>query len=170
MLKSWMQVGIWVSAVVISASPAKAEAQDAGRFVGVVAGKSQYDLSGTGTASIVGVRLGTQIHPYLSLEAGVSHLRYRSQGEEWTRHLFPEIQLQLLRSSGALRPYLGIGAGASQRSYGEVSSFDLTLSTAAGVRVPLGSGMEAQAELRVRAVDPWVGTTADWSVGLAKRW
>lgn len=170
MLKSG--AGVWsaVMMAAVVAVPTNMAAQESDRFVGISAGPSQYDLSGTGTEAAFGLRFETPLNPWLVFETAVTHLEYKSQSRVTVRHVFPEAQVQLHRTSGALRPYLGVGGGASWRSTSAGNSFDPTLSVAGGVRIPLGADWRAQGELRVRAVDPWTGTTADWGIGIARRW
>jgi hypothetical protein len=47
---------------------------------------------------------------------------------------------------------------------GRESATDLTGSMAGGVRVPLAAGWAIGGELRIRAIDPFHGTTGDWGL------
>jgi hypothetical protein len=50
-----------------------------------------------------------------------------------------------------------------------VSTADATLSAAGGARVRLPGGWGLGGELRIRAVEPFIGTTADWGLSLIRR-
>lgn len=129
-------------------------------------GVSQYDLSGTGTTPFFAARLDVPLGRVLVIEPGVAYLPYEEQFGARTRHLLPEVQLQVQRSRGVFRPYLGVGVGLSRAVRPGPDESDVTASVAAGTRVLRLGGWLIRAELRVRAIDPWTGTTADWALGL----
>jgi hypothetical protein len=150
-------------------TPSMGAAQESGRAVSVLAGPSQYDLAGTGTTPFVALRLDLPVHRRLVLEPGFAYLSYESQGGARIHHVLPEAQLHVTGVGDAFRPYLGGGIGASWATSAADDEIDLTLSVATGLRVRAGSGWILRGELRVRAIDPWTGTTADWGVGVGKR-
>ncbi len=83
--------------------------------------------------------------------------------------LFPEMQLQLVRPHGLLRPFLGAGAGLSLDSRDTAPGGELAPSAGAGFRMLLAPNWSGRAELRLRAIDPWTGSAAEWTLGLARR-
>jgi hypothetical protein len=133
---------------------------------GVVGGAAQYDLSGTGTVPFGGLRVDVvpERARYLVLEAGIHTLRYETQAADFHRLWFPEGSVQLQLPGRVARPYLGLGAGHTFGSEGSAP----TLSASVGSRFRVAGSWSLRTELRVRSVDPWVGTTADWGLGLSR--
>lgn len=133
---------------------------------GIISGASQYDLSGTGTQWFSGLRI--EVVPSslrnLVIEGGVHHLSYRTQSDDQRRHWFPEVSAQLQLTDRVVRPYIGVGAGYSFTS-GDSAP---TLSASLGSRIEVCPGWLMRLELRVRSVDPWAGTTADWGIGVSR--
>lgn len=154
---------------ILTVLPAPAAAQQPERALMVIAGPSQYDLGGTGTAPFGAVRLALPLGRTFVFEPGLTYLSYTSQFDPRIHHILPEAQLQAQLPGETFRPYLGAGLGASLAVSEGDEVMDLTLSGAAGVRVLLGSGWMLGGELRVRVIDPWTGTTADWGFGLGRR-
>lgn len=157
------------AAVLLLAPPRSAEAQEPVRAVTLLAGPSQYDLGGTGTTPAVAARVDLPLTPLLLLEPGFTYLPYDNQFGPRIHHLLPEVQLQVQRPGGELRPYLGVGSGASFAVRPGDDDTDLTLSTAAGLRWLPTPGWVLRGEFRVRVIEPWVGTTGDWSLGVGRR-
>ncbi len=135
--------------------------------VGLVAGASQFDLSGTGTTAIVGARFETRLRRWLLAEAALSTFRPEEQSDPRVRYTVPELQLQLQAPGRLVRPYLGVGGGWVLASDDRPSRG--TMSGAGGVRVPLaGARVALRAELRVRGIGRnFSGSTAEWLGGLA---
>jgi hypothetical protein len=158
----------FVAAALLSTTVASpATAPDHEPALAVVAGVSQYDLSGTGTTAFGAVRLELPIGERLVVEPGLTYLPYESQGGRRTHHLLPEVQLQV-QTRRTIRPYLGVGVGSSWAVTPGRDFHDLTLSAATGVRVLTRSGWILGGELRVRTIDPWTGTTGDWGLRIAR--
>lgn len=162
-------------AALMSIAAARAQAQQAGGMpasaryaIGVVAGATQFDLSGTGTTAVIGVRAEDELKRWLVGEAALGFFRPTQQsGGERPWYSIPEAQLQLQLPLGAVRPYIGAGGGwviASGNTTG-------TASGAAGLRAMLPAvGLDARAELRVRGISrSFSGSTAEWTLGLARR-
>ncbi|HUF75024.1 MAG TPA: hypothetical protein VMM35_02040 [Longimicrobiales bacterium] len=162
---SWRTLAL---AGALVAAPLPTAAQAAAPAPSVRAGTSQYDLAGTGTAPFVALGVDIPVVRRLLLEPGIAYLPYESQAGARTHHLLPEIQLQWTGTGRGLRPYLGAGLGASWAIRPGEDRFDPTLSTAAGLRVATDSGWIVRGELRVRAIDPWTGTSADWGIGVGR--
>ena len=162
-----------IVASLVLALPTAGASQESGS-VGLLGGVSQFDLSGTGTVPSVSFRGNTSLDRALLGEVAFTYLAYTSQGDRQVNHLLPELQAHLQWPREGLRPYLGVGGGLSHAwadlgGAGDASETDLTVSVAGGVRIPIGTHWVVQAELRVRSIDPWVGTTGDWGIGLAGR-
>jgi hypothetical protein len=170
-----MSIRITAAALLAVAALATNELQAQERAsVSVVGGVTEYDLSGVGDRRIMGLRAEIPISGPFIVQPGVSYMNYRDQFSDPVRgprsHLwFPEVQLQAELPFRALRPYAGVGAGASLQFLDGNSNIDATLSVAAGLRVDLPAGFGIGGELRVRAVDPWAGSTADFALSVSRR-
>jgi hypothetical protein len=102
---------------------------------------------------------------------GVIYMDYRDRDlPDAPRHhiWFPEAQVQAELTVGPLRPYLGVGAGVALESVEGQRFTEATLSAALGARLPVGARLLLGAELRLRAVDPFTGSTSD--LGLSAGW
>lgn len=146
-----------------------AQTQPSGTTVAVVAGPFQYDLSGTGTSVFGAARVEIPLARYVLLEPGLTFARYDAQFGSAVSLFFPEVQIQLGGTGGQLNPYLGAGVGPAFAFSNGASDTELALSAAAGIRVRVTSTWGARGELRVRAIDPFVGTTAEWGIGISRR-
>ncbi len=144
--------------------------------VAVAAGGSEFDLSGTGWAPVVAVRVDRAVHPRLRVEGAVAVARPEQQFGATTTLVTPEVQLQwapgavgLGSEALVIRPYLGLGAGwAHDFRPDREDPDDVTFSGALGFRLPVGpaarSGLEA--ELRARFLDTgFHGSGADFTLG-----
>jgi hypothetical protein len=69
----------------------------------------------------------------------------------------------------AIRPFVGSGLGVAFAWRGGASALDLTLSAGASVRVKLLGPWKGRAELRVRSIDPFHNTVAEWTFGIARQ-
>ena len=156
------------------ASPAAAQhaPADLGRpryAVGVVAGASQFDLSGTGTAGLLGARVEAELRRWLVAEGAVGFFRPGEQFGGRASYAIPEAQLQVQFPGRVVRPYLGAGGGYVFASGG--GDAEGTASGAGGLRVALpGAGLDARGELRVRGIgQSFAGSTAEWTLGVGYR-
>jgi hypothetical protein len=135
----------------------------------LVAGVSQYDLSGTGTTAVLGMRLDAELRRWLVAEAALGFFRPEEQVGERMRYTLPEAQLQVQWPGRVVRPYLGAGGGylLADGSRGRQG----TASASGGARVALpGARVDARGELRVRGVGSrFSGAAAEWVVGLGYR-
>lgn len=136
--------------------------------LGVAAGPSPYDLSGTGTGAAGAVLLAWAPLRGLVVEPGVTVFTYRSQFDERTTWLFPELSIQGELPLGRVRPFLGGGAGGGFVASGTGQTV-ATLHAVGGLRIALGEGWGALGEMRVRAVRPWTGNTVDFLFGVSRR-
>lgn len=140
-----------------------AESEAQGVTLGV--GASSYDLSGTGTSPVVSVRYDAPVAQRVHWQAGVGFFRYGSQGGRNVEILMPEGGVELHALSFPL--YLGAGVGYTFESDGFED--EPTLYGALGLDLTIAERWALRPELRVRAVDPWVGTMADFTVGVRRQ-
>ena len=105
--------------------------------LGIAAGPSPYDLSGTGTGAAVGGFLAWRPVRGLVVEPGLTVFSYRSQFDERTTLMLPELSIQGELVAGRFRPFLGGGAGGAFALSG-VPSTSVTLHAVGGARLDLG--------------------------------
>lgn len=153
--------------LILSVVPALA--QEVGRpALGVGVGPSAYDLSGTGTSFVIAARIEYPPVNVLTLEVSVSYFEYTPQlSIRAERFLFPEVSVQGNLPLGPVWPYLGGGLGFAAVVSGRSDSH-LTVHGAFGARLRLPGHWGVRGELRLRSVDPFVGNTADFTVGVAR--
>lgn len=144
-----------------------APAQSARTDYSASVGASPYDLSGTGTASVFGLAMDTELAPFLLVESGIRFFSYKSQFSDRISYLLPEFSIKFLPLKKALTPYLAVGGGiaASVQGPGETN---LALHTALGLRARLHAGVFLQTEARLRSIDPWTGSTLDLTFGIGR--
>ena len=82
--------------VALLALPVAAAGQD-GRHVAVMAGRSEYDLSGVDRSNLYAVRLALPVRANLLAEGSLSYVHTRQQFGR-TDLWIPEVQLQLYRT------------------------------------------------------------------------
>jgi hypothetical protein len=80
--------------------------------------------------------------------------------------LLPEMGL-LARVPVGIPLLFGVGVGHTLGVKGDPDD-DATLYTALGLELEDRSGWAVRPELRVRAVDPWTGTIADFTIGVRR--
>lgn len=137
--------------------------------ISIVAGASQFDLAGTGTAPAFGIRLDRAVAPWLVTQASLSTLSPKEQLGTRNRYFIPEIQVQGQLRHEKVRPYLGIGTGFFLGNNG--SRKRATYSAALGTRVRVPERpIDLLLELRLRGIgETFSGSAAEWTAGLAYR-
>jgi hypothetical protein len=123
------------AALLLVPSIATAQAAGAAPSFGVTAGVLEFDLAGTGTRRFVGARAQIPLTALLLLKPGLIYMNHRERGlaNAPRHHLwYPEAQIQAQVAVGALRPYLGIGAGVAVESVEGQRFTEATLSAALG--------------------------------------
>ena len=135
--------------------------------LGIAAGPSPYDLAGTGTGTAIGGFLPWRPARGLVVEPGLTVFSYRSQFDERTNLVLPEVSIQGELVLGGFRPFLGGGAGGAFALSG-VPSTSLTLHAVGGARVDLGLTWALLGEMRIRSVHPWTGNTVDFLFGVSR--
>lgn len=161
-----------LAAVVLAASPVRAQSSIATtrpRYAAaVVAGASQFDLSGTGTTGFIGARLEADARSWLVTEAALGYLHPKEQSGSRTHYLITEAQLQAQIPGRVVRPYLGGGGGFFSGSNGRGRRG--TASGSVGLRVAMSQLLDARGELRVRGIGKsFGGATAEWTLGVGYR-
>ena len=130
---------------------------------------ASWDLAGTGTGTTVAIRWDHRLADLsapgpLSLELGLGWFQDGQAGQGAVDLLLPEAGLAV----GLPGPfYLGVGAGWAI-GLEDRNGDDLTLWSALGAQVPVAGVWSLRPEIRVRAVDPWVGTVADFALGVRR--
>jgi hypothetical protein len=153
----------------IAISHGRAQSSALVHSAALVAGASQFDLSGTGTTGIVGARFENDIRRWLAVEAAVGFMRPEEQFGSRTLYTIPEGQLQLQFPGRTVRPYLGAGGGYVFASGGRGSRGTASGSTGFRVALP-GNVFDARAELRVRGIgETFGGAAAEWTLGVGRR-
>ena len=140
--------------------------------VQLMAGVSQYDYSGTGTALHLAGRLVRPFGRFIVGEAGVGYTRYDLDvGNEKVQHLIPEVGLQAQFPLGkVLAPYVGVGVGGSFVWISDATELEPTVSGALGIRAAIASVASLIGELRVRGTGSgFEGAAAEWTVGIGFR-
>jgi hypothetical protein len=138
----------------------------------LVAGVSQYDLSGTGNAFTTAVRFDAEVTPSILWEASVGFTFPSQQFGDTTTVVIPEAQVQL-QWPARLAPYIGLGAGISmdfrEEDVGGTQT-EPTFAGALGLRFALTERAGLRAELRVRGIGTgFEGSAAEWNGGLSYR-
>ncbi len=137
--------------------------------VGAAVGISSYDLSGTGTQSILALRATRLVAGrWLLGDLNIASFRPTLQSGRAVTYIFPEVQLQV-QSPTVFSPYAGAGVGLGYASgVGVASSGTITASAAVGARYyGLPNGLALGAELRVRGIGTgFSGSMADGMIGL----
>jgi hypothetical protein len=139
------------------------------RALAVVGGAWQYDLSGTGTSGFGGLRLELPVARLFVIEPDLTYARYSTQFGSSVNYLIPELQAQIQVPGSTIRPFLGGGVGLAHAWAEGDQATDLSLSAGLGTRIRLGALWTARAELRVRSIDPFHGTVAEWTAGIARQ-
>ena len=164
---------ILACALALTSRPASAQsaatppvAEHSRYAAGLVAGVSQFDLSGTGTTALFGARIDAELQRWLVVEGALESFHPQEQFGLNSRYTIPEVQLQVQYPGRVVRPYLGVGGGYMLASDGREKQG--TGSGALGFRVaPQKAPVAVLAELRVRGVGKsFGGSTAEWTVGL----
>ncbi|HSR14990.1 MAG TPA: hypothetical protein VLL51_04520 [Gemmatimonadales bacterium] len=134
-----------------------------------MAGPAPYDLSGTGTGFTASGRLAWRpTGSVLVVEPGLAYFRYTTQNDASSKWFLPEVSAQAEAGLGALRPFLGVGAGAGHESVAGKGRWEATLHLVAGVRLSLGRAWGLRTEARLLSVDPWAGSVVQFGFGVAR--
>ena len=156
-----------LAAVLLAGAPGEAAAQRSAALT-VGGGLAPYDLSGVGTSWVAGGELSTPVGGLMLAEAGSRIFRYEPEAGRHVTHLFPSAGLYLDAGGRDFRVYTGGGVGLSLVPEGRGDT-ELTLHAAGGFRIRIRPRWLVRPEIRVRSVDPWTGTTGEFTVGMTYR-
>jgi hypothetical protein len=135
----------------------------------VSAGRTEYDLSGVGWATVAAARVDLRLLGPLVIEPGLELFRYGTQGATKVTYLMSELSLQVQASLGPVHPYFGTGVGWAPVISGPRGIDGPTLHAAAGSRVDVTTRVSVRGELRIRAIDPWGAAMADITAGIGMK-
>lgn len=133
-------------------------------------GAAPYDLATKGTGGTLGVRLELPSGRRFVIEPGLGYFRYPTPVDVTISYLLPEVSFQYDPSRGAVRPYLGAGAGLAEFASGPGGSRG-TVHAVAGLRLQSAGRVGARFEARIRSIDPLgaSGRVAEITAGLRLR-
>ena len=155
--------------VAVSAIPSQASAQEAARWdFGAAASVVQFDLSGVGTTPGLVLRASRDLSSHLVLETR-GLFAWPDQQSGRSTLFIPEAQLQYRWNLARFSPFVGGGGGFARVSSPLRTDWDATLSIAGGTGIRLTDRVGLIGEMRLRGIDNFTGTTAEWSVGMTWR-
>jgi hypothetical protein len=152
----------------------EAAAAESRRPIGSLSvGVMQFDLSGTGSAPMVALRVDLPWSTHLWFEPGVSIARPDQQFGARSTFVVAEVHAHAMLPLGGFAPYLGGGIGRAfdvrDEEFGGTQA-ELSLAGAVGVRAQLSARAGARAELRIRTLSTELtGWSAEWTAGLSWR-
>jgi opacity protein-like surface antigen len=134
---------------------------------GLSAARIDFDLSGTGSAAGVAARASRDVTRNVGIE--VRGLFARPEQQAGPSTLFaPDIQVQYRWRIARLTPYAGGGVGFAAVKSPIRTDWDPTTSVAVGTGYRLTDRVRLLGEFRLRGFEwDYVGSTAEWSIGLA---
>lgn len=159
--------GALLAGALLAAAPGEVAAQRTAALT-VGGGAALYDLSGVGTSWTAGAELSAPVGSLMLAEVGSRVFRYESRDRRHRTHLFPSAGLYLDAGGRDFRVYAGGGAGVSLVPEGPGGT-ELTLHAAGGFRIRIRPRWLVRPEIRMRSVDPWTGTTGEFTVGMTYR-
>lgn len=151
-------------ALVATLFPARTVAQPA---ISASAGAASYDLSGVGTSGVAAVRFEIPLRPGIEAQMGTGFFWYGTQFDREIAMLLPEVGIQTRPPIG-IPLLVGAGVGHTIGVKGSPDD-DPTLYVAVGLDLEDRAGWAIRPEIRIRAVDPWVGTIGDFTLGVRRR-
>jgi len=167
-----------LAAAAVLAAPSAAMAQrDSAHdrtHVSVMAGITEYDLSGVDQSAIYALRLAVPWHPNLLVEGSLGYVRTEQQFGR-TDLFLPELQAQLQGRWGSFSPYVGLGAGLAidlpKGDTGVNDSMNFAPSFAAGLRVDVAPGVGVRVDGRIHGIEAdFTGTVSALTAGLTFTW
>ena len=128
-----------------------------------------FDLSGTGQATGVAVRMTREMTRHLVLEARGLFTQPTQQFDSSTV-VIPEGQLHYRWHKARWTPFAGAGLGAAAVRSDVGTDWDATVAFSGGTGFRLTDRVGMLGEMRVRGVGwRFTGSLAEWTVGLAWR-
>ena len=147
------------------------------------AGRTEFDLSGTGWATVADVRVDAPLHRFAVVEGGLGWAQTAQSFGEVT-YVLPSVELQAQLPIGPVRPYVGVGVDAfwavdqgplRDAPYTPVRGLSTgAVSVSAGARVDLPLALSVRAGVRIRGTvkegeDAFAGGTGDLTLGAGYR-
>jgi opacity protein-like surface antigen len=158
-----------LSFVAAVAIPSSVSAQEAARWnFGLGPSLVQYDLVGVGNTPGVAVRAARDLSPHVVLETR-GLFAWPDQTSGRSTMFIPEAQLQYRWNIARFSPFVGGGAGFARVSSPVRTDWDTTLSLAGGTGIRLTDRMGVIGELRLRGIDNFAASTAEWTVAMTWR-
>ncbi len=157
------------SFVMIVGVASAASAQEPGRWeFGTAAAVVQYDLVGVGNAPGFAVRAARDLSTHIVLETR-GLVAWPEQRSGRSTLFVPEAQIQYRWNIARFSPYVGAGGGLAMVRSHIRTNWDSTLSVAGGTGIRLTDRVGVMGELRLRGIDSFAASTAEWSVGMTWR-
>lgn len=164
--RSLHTIAVAALCLALSAMPSLAQSMGRARSgLGLSAGVAQFDMAGTGTAPFGALRLERELTSWLVGDLALGLIRPDEQISSRQTYVVPEAQLQVQRTLGRVRPYLGAGMGMLKSLNGSARTYAI-FSGATGARVAVTNALDLRGELRVTGQS---ATLAQWTLGLARR-
>lgn len=160
-------IAILSLAIALNTAPAAGQTQHPA-WASLSAGVSSYDLSGTGNAPVVAAGVSIDVAGPLVVEPALAFFHYSTLFSGSVTYLLPEVGVHFAPRIGPVRPMLGVGVGVSRVVQGFTST-DLAVHALLGIRAQVIESVEVRGQLRVREIDPWAATMADFMVGVGWR-
>ena len=137
--------------------------------LGLAGGVSHLSSGASRNTGLLAIRGDLLVRRRVVLELGSSFFSSTAQVAGQSTYAVPEVQLQLQRADGRIRPYIGVGIGMATR----ISSADrggaqetaesdtrVTPSASIGMRAgPRRGRIELRTDVRVRGDGPWPGAS-----------
>lgn len=159
--------GLLILTFLISGDVARAQV---GTHLAAYAGIGEYDLSGVDEAPVLAVRGGTRFARLFLVEASLTYARVE-QDFGRSRLFLPEVQAQIGWPYRRLEPYFGVGAGVAGDLADDdavETTWDMTYSAAAGLRIALPANLGVGVDLRVRGIEAsFTGSGTEATAGIA---
>lgn len=139
----------------------------------LLGGVMDFEPDGLESGGLVAARFDSPLVPlgwHWVIEPSFGVGWFRPDGIRARYLIVPEMQIQWQLTTGAVRPYAGLGGGFAfvASSDSTERTTDLTGTLAAGIRARMGA-VGVQLEVRRRTTDAIAGWTTEWTFGLSRR-
>lgn len=128
-------------------------------------GAASYDLSGVGTSWTASARYQHRLPGPFLLEAGATLFGYESQAADRRTFLMPEVGAGVGLPAGPVAVVFTVGGGISTPVQGNDETKP-TLFAGLALELPSAGRVAVHPGVRYRAVDPWVGTVFEYTLGV----
>ncbi len=128
----------------------------------------QDDLAAIGNAPGFAVRASRHLSQHLVVNTR-GLVAWPDQRSNRSTLFVPEAQLQYRWTIARFSPYVGGGGGLAMRQSPIRTNWESTLSVAGGTGIRLTDRIGLLGELRLRGINNFAASTAEWSVGMTWR-